>query len=77
MLGQIFIRKTGTIINGKEAVIIAGIVSLTDEEQEKFKNEHQYIITGCDTYPAFERDVSSISRGNGIDGILTSPIWKL
>lgn len=77
MLGQIIVRKTGTIINGKEAVIIAGIVALNPEEDEKLKTEHQYIITGCDVYPGFEKDLTTELYGESIDGALTSPIWRL
>lgn len=77
MLGQVFIRKTGTIINGKEAVIIAGIVSLNLKEQEELKSEHQYIITSANLSQLHARDISHISHGNGIDGLLTSPIWRL
>ena len=77
MLGQVFIRKTGKIVNGKEAVIIAGIVSLGLKEQEELKSEHQYIITSANLSQLHARDISHISRGNGIDGLLTSPIWRL
>ena len=77
MLGQVFIRKTGTIINGKEAVIIAGIVSLSDVENEKLKDEHQYTITSANIMPLTGRNIEHVSRGNGIDGLLTSPIWRL
>lgn len=77
MLGQIIVRKTGTIINGKEAVIIAGIVALNPEEDEKLKNEHQYIITGCDIYSGFEKDLTAELAGKGIDGALTEPLWRL
>lgn len=77
MLGQIIVRKTGTIINGKEAVIIAGVVALNPEEDEKLKTEHQYIITGCDIHPGFEKDLTAELRGETIDGALTSPLWRL
>lgn len=77
MLGQIIVRKTGTIINGKEAVIIAGIVALNPEEDEKLKSEHQYIVTGMDIYSAYEKDLTDELCGKSIDGALTEPIWRL
>lgn len=77
MLGQVIVRKTGTIINGKEAVIIAGIVALNAEEEEKLKNEHQYIVTGMDVYGAYEKDLTNELVGESIDGALTKPIWRL
>ena len=77
MLGQIVVRKTGTMINGKEAVIIAGIVALDELEHMKLKGEHQYIITGCDIYGGYEKDLTKEMHGMNIDGILQSPVWRL
>lgn len=77
MLGEIFVRRTGAVINGKEAYIISGIVSLNEVEKAQLKSEHQYIIKGADIHPGFERDLTDFARGKSIDGILTSPIWKL
>lgn len=77
MLGQIILRDTNTVINGKKAYIIAGVVSLTNEEQQKLKGEHQYIITDASFYPCFERDLTEKLKGMSIDGALTSPLWRL
>ena len=77
ILGQVIFRKTGTIVNGKEAVIITGIVALSEEEQQRLKGEHQYIITGCDIYPAYERDLTETLKGSTLDNALHLPIWKL
>jgi len=77
MLGQVIVRKTGTIINGKEAVIIAGIVALNPDEEAKLKDEHQYIVTGMDVYSAYEKDLTDELSGESIDGALTKPIWRL
>lgn len=77
MLGQVILRDTNTIINGKKAYIIAGVVSLANEEQLKLKGEHQYIITNASFYPSFERDLTEELRGRSIDGALTSPLWRL
>lgn len=77
MLGQVILRDTNTVVNGKKAYIIAGIVSLNEEEQLKLKGEHQYIIINVSFYPCFERDLTNELRGQSIDGALTSPLWRL
>lgn len=77
MLGQIFVRKTGTIINGKEAVIIAGIVTLDDLEKLTIENESQYIIKGADIVVESRVDLKNEAKGQGIDGLFRLPIWKL
>lgn len=77
MIGNVFVRKTGKKINGKEAVIICGIVSLAIKEEEELKDEHMYIITSANIPPHTGRDISHISRGQGMDGLLTTPIWRL
>lgn len=77
MLGQVIVRKTGEIINGKEAVIITGIVALNEEENAKLKSEHQYIVTGCNIHPSFSRDLTEELHGKTLDSALTMQIWRL
>lgn len=77
MFGQVFLRETSTTIQGKKAYIIAGIVALNNTENVAVMGEHQYILQHAELYPGFDVDVSRVTRGNSIDGVLCSPIWNI
>ncbi|WP_206459396.1 hypothetical protein [Anaerovorax sp. IOR16] len=75
MKGQVFIRKTGQMINGKEAVIIAGIVTLDALEDFTIQTETQYTISNATLSEPINRREEA--RGNAVDSILRMPIWRV
>lgn len=75
MLGQVFLRKTGLIVDGKEVVIIAGNVTLSEEESATLQNETQYVISGATLSHPIDRKEEA--RGMMIDSILRMPIWRV
>jgi len=80
--GQVIIRNT-IKKDGKQLVIIAGIIAVDDSFP--LEGEHQYTLVGRNTIDgiqltivkSFSKDLTDEMRGNSIDGILTSPVWRI
>lgn len=71
-VGQLFVRVTSGI-KEENTYLVCGIIK-TDKPLD---TEATHIFT-ADTVNIIEsRDVSDISRGNNLDGIATSPIWRV
>ena len=71
-VGQLFARVTSGITE-ENTYLVCGIIK-TDKP---LNTEATHIFT-TDTMNIIEsRDVSDISRGTNLDGIATSPIWRV
>ncbi|MDF2879570.1 MAG: hypothetical protein K0R54_127 [Clostridiaceae bacterium] len=77
MKGQLFVRKTGTMINGEEAVIITGVVTLNELEKFTINSECQYTIKNIELHENSCVNRNEMAKGMSIDGLLCSPIWRV
>ena len=71
-VGQLFTRVTSGITE-ENTYLVCGIIK-TDEPLD---TEATHIFTTDMINIIESRDVSDISRGNNLDGIATSPIWRV
>lgn len=68
--------------SNRDLYIIAGVVAAP---KEMFLSEHLYTVAGMESSngilmgidTSFIRNISKVSTGNGIDGILTKPFWRI
>ena len=84
--GQLMIRKTSKVINGREVMMVFGVMAAGEGEAIDLKDEHQYTLVGTD---AVGRDCSlallkdgpvdqtDFAYGCRVDQLLTSPIWRI
>lgn len=71
-IAQLFVRRPSAF-KLPNTYLVCGIIQ-TDKPLEL---ETTHIITADMVTVIESRDVSSYSRGNGLDGIMTSPLWKV
>lgn len=71
-IAQLFVRKTGGT-KAKNTYLVCGIIK-TDEP---LATESTHLLTADMVTVLESRDVTTYSRGNNLDGIATSPIWKV
>lgn len=71
-IAQLFVRKPAGI-KAKNTYLVCGIIK-TDEP---LTTESTHLLT-ADMVTALEsRNVAEYSRGNSLDGVMGSPIWKV
>ena len=70
-VGQIFVRE----IEGasKNTYLVCGII----KTKTYLNPEHTHIIVADKLQVIESRDVSELSLGKGLDGIVKAPIWKI
>lgn len=69
-VGQLFVRDIG---GSENTYMVCGLIK-TDKPLE---TETTHIFTADMVNVIESKDVSCHSRGNGFDGIMTSPIWRV
>ena len=72
--GLVFVRKLG------EKTILTTIMNSSDLEPMDLESGHQYLLTGVGNQltisKAIDRDLSEVTMGQTIDGVLLEPIWQ-
>ena len=71
-IAQLFVRKPGGFL-AKNTYLVCGIIK-TDEPLE---TESTHLLTADVVNVVESRDVKMYSRGNSLDGIMGSPLWKV
>lgn len=71
--GQVILRDTGGIKDGKKVFMVFGVIGLSKDTN--ILNEHQYTINHLNLSAPIDR--TEIARGNTPNGLLTEPIWKI
>ena len=70
----VFVRKI------RDKTILTTIVNTSDLELLNLKSEHMYLCTGIASQltisKTIDRDISEISKGQSINGVLKSPVWQ-
>jgi hypothetical protein len=75
MYGQMFMRDTGCVSNGKKLFIACGIVALDSLEEMQTQNESIYTLTEFKiSNPVC---VKKEATGMGLDQIIQSPFWRV
>lgn len=71
-VGQLFARD---IYGCKEenTYMVCGII----KTNESLSTETTHLITADDMNILESRDVRDITSGQGLDGVMTSPLWKI
>ena len=72
-VGQIFTREIARLDTEPNTYLICGIIK-TDRPLEC---EATHIISGGPITIYESKSVEDVSRGNGLDGIMTEGIWKV
>ena len=71
-IGQLFVRKP-VGFNAKNTYLVCGIIKTDEplnlEHVHTFKSDMLTILD--------RRDVKPFSRGNNLDGVMTSPLWNI
>lgn len=70
--GQLFVRDIGGA-KQPNAYMVCGII-VTDEP---LQTEATHTFMAPVFLPLETQDVSAVSTGNGLDGIMQEPIWKV
>jgi len=78
--GQVFIRETGRTMNGKEVVMVAGIIGLPDASA--LKGERKYTVIGSPDGLRLEIIQESGEEqpqyeGYRIDQVMTAHDWRI
>ena len=71
-VGQLFARRT-TEITAENTYLVCGIIK-TDEP---LNTETTHLLTADFVNVLESRDVSEYTRGNNLDGVMTTPLWKV
>lgn len=71
-IAQLFVRKPACI-KAKNTYLVCGIIK-TDEP---LATESTHLLTADMVSVLESRDVTTYSRGNSLDGIIGSPLWKV
>lgn len=71
-VGQLFARRT-VGITAENTYLVCGIIK-TDEPLDI---ESTHLLTADLVNVLESRDVRAYTRGNNLDGIMTSPLWKV
>lgn len=71
-VAQLFVRKP-VGMKAKNTYLVCGIIK-TDEP---LSTESTHLLTADMVTVMESRDVSTYSIGNSLDGIMTSPLWKV
>jgi len=83
--GQLMIRKTNAVIDGREVVMVFGVIAAGKGEIIDLKGEHQYSVVGMDVLGDIHLQIIQASKidrtkenGGMLPGqILTQPIWRI
>lgn len=82
--GQLFFRETekntkDLDCTDRKLYIVLGIVAVPSNLE--IKGEHQYAVAGCAGELIIDLensiDISKISIGSGLGGLVTQPIWRI
>lgn len=71
-VGQLFARRT-VGITAENTYLVCGIIK-TDQPLD---TETTHLLTADLVNILESRDVRAYTRGNNLDGIMTSPLWKV
>ena len=71
-VGQLFARRTAGI-TAENTYLVCGIIK-TDEPLD---TESTHLLTADLVNVLESRDVKEYTRGNNLDGVMTSPLWKV
>ena len=71
-VGQLFARRT-VGITAENTYLVCGIIK-TDEP---LNTESTHLLTADLVNVLESRDVKEYTRGNNLDGVMTSPLWKV
>ena len=72
--GQLYVRDTGQVINGKRIFMTFGIMAVDEVGALEILNEHQYTAINLNLINPTDRKQEG--RGCSPDGILRMPIWR-
>jgi hypothetical protein len=75
MTGQVVLRETGLVKDGKKVYMVFGVLGIPDDEARAFKGETKYTIQHLELVNP--EDVKKITRGNTPDGLLKYPMWRV
>ena len=71
-VGQLFARRTAGM-TAENTYLVCGIIK-TDEP---LNTETVHLLTADLVNVLESQDVKEYTRGNGLDGIMTSPLWRV
>ncbi len=71
-IAQLFVRKPFGATR-KNTYLVCGII----QTDEPLAEEATHILTADAVNIHESQNVSSYSKGSGLDGIMTSPLWKV
>ena len=71
-VGQLFARRTAGM-TAENTYLVCGIIK-TDKP---LNTETVHLLTSDFVNILESRDVSDYTRGNNLDGVMTSPLWKV
>lgn len=71
--GQVILRDTGGIREGKKLFMVFGVIGLSKDTN--LLSEHQYTIKHLELLAPIDR--TEITEGDTPDGLLIKPIWRI
>lgn len=83
--GQLMVRKTNVTVDGREVVMVFGMIAAAKGEVIDLEGEHQYTVSGGDLkgdlhFTLFKDsavDRTDDARGDTPSSLLCSPIWRI
>ena len=84
--GQLMIRETNAVIDGKKIVMVFGVIAAGEGETIDLEGEHQYTVVGMDVMGDLRLQIIQASKtvppeeynkGATPSQLLCSPIWRV
>jgi len=84
--GQLMIRETNAVIDGRKVVLVFGMLAAGKGETIDLKGEHQYAVVGMDVMGDLRLQIIQASgaepaeeyrTGMTVDQLLCCPIWRV